>query len=76
MTVHAVVLIQCEIDEIPDAIAARELDGNIKHLSKDGEMRLEWMERALEMARLIGMTDLAPAKDIFVAQFKPVPTKS
>ena len=25
-----------EIDEIPEAIAARELDGNIKHLSRDG----------------------------------------
>ena len=32
------------------------------------------MERALDMARLIGMTDLAPAKDIFIKQFKPVPT--
>ena len=27
------------------------------------------------MARLIGMKDLAPAKDIFVTQFKPVPTQ-
>ena len=34
------------------------------------------MERALDMARLIGMTDLAPVKDIFVTQFKPVPTKA
>ena len=63
-----------EIDEIPEAIAARELDGNIKHLSKTGEMKLEWMERALEFARLIGMKELAPAQDIFVEQFKPVPT--
>ena len=63
-----------EIDEIPEAIAARELDGNIKKLSATGEMKLEWMERALDMARLIGMKDLAPAKDIFVTQFKPVPT--
>jgi NitT/TauT family transport system substrate-binding protein len=39
-------------------------------------MRLEWMERALDMARLIGMKDLAPAKDIFVEQFKPVPTSA
>ena len=37
-------------------------------------MQLDWMERALDMARLIGMTDLAPAKDIFIEQFKPVPT--
>jgi hypothetical protein len=28
------------------------------------------------MARLIGMKDLAPAKDIFIEQFKPKPTVS
>jgi NitT/TauT family transport system substrate-binding protein len=63
-----------EIDEIPEPIAARELDGNIKNLSATGEMRLEWMERALELGRLIGMTDLAPAREMFVTQFRPVPT--
>jgi len=63
-----------EIDEIPESIAARELDGNVKKLSATGEMKLEWMERALDMARLIGMTDLAPAQDIFINQFKPIPT--
>ena len=72
----AAVKLIAEIDEIPEAIAARELDGNIKKLSSTGEMKLEWMERALDMARLIGMSDLAPAKDIFVPQFKPVPTTS
>lgn len=72
----AAVKLIAEIDEIPEPIAARELDGNIKNLSRDGEMKLEWMERALDMARLIGMTDLAPAKDIYVEQFKPVPTKA
>jgi NitT/TauT family transport system substrate-binding protein len=65
-----------EIDEIPEAIAARELDGNIMHLSRNGEMKLEWMERALDMGRMIGMKDLAPASEIFVTQFKPVPTKA
>ena len=39
-------------------------------------MKLEWMERALDMARLIGMTDLAPASDIFINQFKPIPTSA
>jgi NitT/TauT family transport system substrate-binding protein len=72
----AAVKLIAEIDEIPENIAARELDGNIKHLSRNGEMKLEWMERALDMARLIGMKDLAPAKDIFIEQFKPVPTMS
>ena len=70
----AAVKLIAEIDEIPEAIAARELDGNIKHLSRTGEMQLDWMERALDMGRLIGMTDLAPASEMFITQFKPVPT--
>jgi NitT/TauT family transport system substrate-binding protein len=70
----AAVKLIAEIDEIPEAIAARELDGNIKHLSRTGEMRLEWMERALDLGRLIGMKDLAPAQEMFVSQFRPVPT--
>ena len=60
----------------PEPIAAAELDGNIVKLSTTGEFRKEWMERALEMARLIGMTDLAPVEEIYVEQFKPVPTKA
>jgi len=70
----AAVKLIAEIDEIPESIAARELDGNIKKLSVTGEIKLEWMERALDMARLIGMKDLAPVKEIFLTQFKPVPT--
>jgi NitT/TauT family transport system substrate-binding protein len=70
----AAVKLIAEIDEIPEAIAARELDGNIKHLSRTGEMQLDWMERALDMGRLIGMKDLAPAQEMFITQFKPVPT--
>jgi NitT/TauT family transport system substrate-binding protein len=63
-----------EIDEIPDPIAAAELDGNIVKLSTTGEFQKDWMDRALDMARLIGMTDLAPSADIYVTNFKPVPT--
>ena len=55
-----------EIDEIPDNIAEAELDGNIVKLSKDGAMQKDWMNLALDMARMIGMTDLAPVEDIFV----------
>jgi NitT/TauT family transport system substrate-binding protein len=63
-----------EIDEIPPPIAEAELEGNIVKLSKDGAMEKDWMVRALDMARLIGMTDLAPVEDIYTTQFKPVPT--
>ena len=70
----AAVKLIAEIDEIPEPIAAAELDGNIAKLSTNGEFRKEWMERALEMARLIGMKDLAPVDQIYVSNFKPVPT--
>jgi hypothetical protein len=30
----------------------------------------------LEMAKLIGMTDLTPASEAYVTQFRPVPTKA
>ncbi len=70
----AVVKLIAEIDEIPEPIAAAELDGNIVKLSSTGEFRKEWMERSLEMARLIGMKDLAPVEQIYLRNFKPVPT--
>jgi NitT/TauT family transport system substrate-binding protein len=63
-----------EIDEIPEPIAAAELDGNIVKLSTTGEFRKEWMDRCLEMAKLIGMNQLAPVEQIYVGNFKPVPT--
>jgi NitT/TauT family transport system substrate-binding protein len=70
----AAVKLIAEIDEIPDPIAAAELDGNIVKLSATGEFRKEWMDRSLDMARLIGMKDLAPVEQIYVSNFKPVPT--
>jgi NitT/TauT family transport system substrate-binding protein len=63
-----------EIDEIPENIAEAELDGNIIKLSKDGAMQKDWLNLALDLARMIGQTDLAPVDDIFTTQFKPVPT--
>jgi NitT/TauT family transport system substrate-binding protein len=71
----AAVKLVAEIDEIPEKIAAFELDGNLKHISKTGEFKLEWVERALDNARLIGMKELAEPKEVFVEKFKPVPTK-
>jgi NitT/TauT family transport system substrate-binding protein len=70
----AAVKLIAEIDEIAEPIAAAELDGNIVRLSTTGEFRKEWMERSLDMAKLIGMTSLAPVNDIYVTTFNPVPT--
>ncbi|HEY5635497.1 MAG TPA: NrtA/SsuA/CpmA family ABC transporter substrate-binding protein [Burkholderiales bacterium] len=70
----AAVKLIAEISELDNPIAEAELDGNIVKLSATGEFRKEWMERALDMARLIGMTSLAPVNDIYVTNFRPVPT--
>jgi NitT/TauT family transport system substrate-binding protein len=70
----AAIKLIAEIDEIPEPIAAAELDGNIMKLSANGEFKKEWLERSLEMAKLIGMTNLAPVEEIFTAKFRPVPT--
>ncbi len=70
----AAVKLIAEIDEIAEPVAAAELDGNIMKLSTDGEIRKEWMERSMEMAKLIGMTNLAPVEDIYLTTFRPVPT--
>jgi len=64
-----------EIDEIPPKVAEAELDGNILKLSSTGEMKAEWVERALDLAKLIGMTNLAPASEVYTTKFMPVPTK-
>jgi NitT/TauT family transport system substrate-binding protein len=62
-----------EIDEIPEQVAEAELDGNLSKLSTTGELREDWMARALDLARLIGMSDLAPVVDTYVTTFVPVP---
>ena len=64
-----------EVDEIPPDIAEAELDGNILKLSSTGEMKKEWIDRALDLAKLIGMKDLAPASEVYTTKFTPVPTK-
>jgi NitT/TauT family transport system substrate-binding protein len=64
-----------EIDDIPPEVAAAELDGNLKHMSTTGEMTKEWMVRALNLAKLVGMKNLAPVDEDYTTQFKVVPTK-
>ena len=72
----AAVKLVAESDEIPEKIAGFELDNNLKLISRTGEFKLEWVERALDNARLIGMKELAEPKEVFIEQFKPVPTKA
>jgi NitT/TauT family transport system substrate-binding protein len=63
-----------EIDEIPENIAAEELEKNILKLSRDGAIQKDWMSVALDMGRLIGMKDLAAPEESYITSFKPVPT--
>jgi hypothetical protein len=70
----------------PDDLAAIDefhIDGKAatEHLAGQldlmpGMSVLDIGSRALEMARLIGMTDLAPASDIYVTQFTPIAAKA
>ena len=68
-----------DLYEIPAEIAALEYDNTIMKLETDGSMSapntLQQLELALELAKLGGMKDLAPAEEILSTQFKPVPTK-
>ncbi|HEX2215213.1 MAG TPA: ABC transporter substrate-binding protein [Xanthobacteraceae bacterium] len=70
----AVVKFLAQVNEITEPVAAAELDENIMNLSTTGEYQKEWLERSLEMAKLIGMTDLAPVEQIYTTKFRPVPT--
>jgi hypothetical protein len=37
-------------------------------------MNKEWMQRALKLAELVGMKNLAPVDDTYITTFKVVPT--
>lgn len=63
-----------ENNELPAEIAAIEFEETILKLDAVGGLDLRQVEIALELARLGGMTDLAPAAETFVTRFRPVPT--
>ena len=69
----AVALI-AEIDEVPTEAAAAEWEHTILKLSADGAMPLAGIEYNLQLSRLSGMTDMAPAAEVVSDRFKPVPT--
>jgi NitT/TauT family transport system substrate-binding protein len=68
-----------DLYEIPADIAALEYDNTIMKLEIDGSMSaphtLQQLQLALELAKLGGMKDLAPAEEILSTQFTPVPTR-
>lgn len=70
----ASVALIAEIDEVPTEAAAAEYDNTIMELSPDGAMPLAGIEYSLQLSRLSGMSDMAPAADVASDRFKPVPT--
>src|SRR6266699_3068146 len=75
----ATVKLIADLYEIPPDIAALEYENTIMKLETDGSMSapntLQQLQLALDLAKLGGMKDLAPAEEILSTQFKPVPTK-
>jgi ABC-type nitrate/sulfonate/bicarbonate transport system substrate-binding protein len=65
-----------EVNSIEPEIAQQEYEETILKLSADGKMTLEFAEAALEIARIGGMTQLAPAHEIFTDEFTPVSTST
>ena len=70
----AAIALVAEIDEVPADAAAQEYERTLLKLSTDGAMPLAEIERGMELAKLAGMQDMAPAADAISDKFKPVPT--
>jgi NitT/TauT family transport system substrate-binding protein len=64
-----------EIDEIDPAVAAAEYEHTTLNLPTDGAVHVDAVAKGLEMAKLSGMTDMAPADQIVTTAFTPVPTQ-
>ena len=70
---YAIKLI-AENNELPMEVARLEYENTFPKLSRDGKMKLETVQAALEFAKLTGAKDLAPANDVF-QNLKITPTK-
>ncbi len=64
-----------ELNEVPADVATQEYENTILNLDTGSPITTKSVELALDMARLGGMKDLAPASEIIAAQFTPVPTQ-
>jgi ABC-type nitrate/sulfonate/bicarbonate transport system substrate-binding protein len=73
---EAAIALIVENNEIPAEIAAIEYEETILKLLTDGSLDLKQIELALELSRLGGMTDMAPAAETFTTRFRPVPTRA
>jgi ABC-type nitrate/sulfonate/bicarbonate transport system substrate-binding protein len=76
---EAAIKLIADLYEMPGDIAAAEYENTILKLETDGDMgaphTTEALQASLDMAKLGGMKDLAPASEIISTEFKPVPTR-
>lgn len=63
-----------DVDEIKPNIAAMEYEQSIMKLATDATLKPDEIQRALEMGKIIGITDTAPLDQLYTNRFKPVPT--
>ena len=67
---EAIALI-AENNEIPTAIAAAEYQETILNLDPAGGLDRQQIALSLELARLGGMTDMAPVEEVYTERFRP-----
>jgi NitT/TauT family transport system substrate-binding protein len=70
----AAIALIAEVDEIKPEIAAFEYDNTILKLAIDASLKPDELQRAMEMGKLIGITDTAPIDQLYTTKFMPVPT--
>ena len=68
----AAVKILCDVNNIPPQVAQQEYEETFLKLSTDGLFTMEETKIGLELARIGGFKDLAPAEDIVTTEFVPV----
>lgn len=70
----AAITLIAEVDEIKPEIAALEYENTVLKLATDASLKPEEMQRAMDMGKIIGITDTAPLDQLYVTNFVPVPT--
>jgi len=65
-----------KVNDISKNVASQEFEEVFLKLSPDGYMDLKLAEKALELARIAGITALTDAKDIFTREIAPIPTQA
>lgn len=69
---EAAIKILCDVNNIPPQVAQQEYEETFLKLSTDGQFTMEETKLGMDLARIGGFKDLAPAEDIVTTEFVPV----